>query len=472
MFDDAWSSAWFLPYGVKVSPGPVDLAATSFQKPFVSSRSSTLSTTYTTYANMSAEPSGKISLALGGSRKPARPAPTNGVKRSHAALHDGEDDDHGHGHAQTVSHFDQSAGGAIDQNNAPKLRAPLVIQPQANRDWREASQRNKRQRSAKVGELQNGVREQEERREQEKPSYGLNVFKKAEEENEVQTNGHATSGNHDDEMKDTSADANGDLPIQEMTADEEAMNALLGKATSSKTLILPAMTEEEAFERDYKTAPDMATLEDYARVPVEEFGAALLRGMGWKEGEGIGANKSKKIEQTKIPQRRPALLGIGAKEEAAVAQDLGTWGKAAKDRKGPVQVYNPVLLRDKKTGELFTEEELENKKAREEKEKYEMEFEREESRKEKERRRRDGSDSRDRDHDRRGKDSRKDRRDRNDRDRRRYDSDEEYYRKKDKERRRRERDRNDSDHDRDRSKRYDSDRDRHRDREKHRERRR
>ena len=417
---------------------------------------------------MSAESSGKISLALGGSRKPARPAPTNGVKRSHAALHDGEDDDHDQGQAQTVSHFDQSAGGAIDQNNVPKARAPLVIQPQANRDWREAGQRNKRQRSVKVGEMLNGHREGEERREREKPSYGLNVFKRAEEDGEVDTNGHATIAESDEQMEDVASDANGELPAQEMTADEEAMNALLGKSTASKTLILPAMTEEEAFERDYKTAPDMATLEDYARVPVEEFGAALLRGMGWKEGEGIGANKGKKIEKTKIPQRRPALLGIGAKEEAAVAQDLGTWGKAAKDRKGPVQVYNPVLLRDKKTGELFTEEELGKKKAREEKEKFEMEFEREEKRKEKERRRRDRSGSRDRDHDYREKDSRNSRRDRDDRDRRRYDSDEEYYRKKDKERRRRE----DSDYDRDRSRRHDIDRDRHRDRDKHRDRRR
>jgi hypothetical protein len=32
-------------------------------------------------------------------------------------------------------------------------------------------------------------------------------------------------------------------------------------------------------------------MEDYERIPVEEFGAALLRGMGWKEGQAIGRNK-------------------------------------------------------------------------------------------------------------------------------------------------------------------------------------
>ena len=413
---------------------------------------------------MSAASSGKISLALGGAKKPARPAPANGVKRSHAALHDGEDDDHEHGVAQRISHFDQSAGGAIDQNNVPQKRAPLVIEAQANRDWREASQRNKRQRSAKGGEDKaEGSGQQDAQREEEKPVFGLNVRKR----DEAQTNGHAEA---DDEMNDSTPEANGDAPTRERTADEEAMDALLGNKSSKSTLILPAMTEEEAFERDYKTAPDMATLDDYARVPVEEFGAALLRGMGWKEGEGIGANRGKKIEKTKIPERRPALLGIGAKEEAAVAQELGTWGKAAKDRKGPIQVYNPVLLRDKKPGELFTEEELEKKKAKDEKERYEREFEREEKRKEKERRRRDRSDSRDRDRDRKDRDSKRDRRDRDDRDKRRYDSDDEYYRRKEKEKRRRERE--ESDHDRDRSRRYDSDRDRHRDKDRHRDHRR
>lgn len=31
-------------------------------------------------------------------------------------------------------------------------------------------------------------------------------------------------------------------------------------------------------------------LQDYENVPIEEFGTAMLRGMGWKSGEGIGKN--------------------------------------------------------------------------------------------------------------------------------------------------------------------------------------
>ena len=417
---------------------------------------------------MTATAPGKISLALGGSKKLAKTASTKGIKRSHAALDDNEEDDHDQSQAQTISHFDTDAGGAIDELNKPKQHAPLIIQPQANRDWREASQR-KRSRNGPHQGLQDGRDVEAEPKEDEKPVYGPNIRKKVEEGKEAQTNGH-TSNHSADEAQDAT---NGDFRTQPLSADAEALSALLGTSTSTKpTLIVPAITEEEAFTRDVASAPEMATLDDYARVPVEEFGAAMLRGMGWKEGEGIGVNRGKKLEKTTLPKRRPALLGIGAKEEAAVAAELGTWGRAAKDRKGggEIKIYNPVLLKDKRTGELFTEKEAEERKAKAENEKYEVEFEREE----KERRRRERSGSRDRDQRDRDTDrgSKKERRDRDDRDRRRYDSDEEYYRKKEKDRRRRERDREDSDYDRDRSRRHDSGREHHRDKDRHRDRRR
>jgi len=31
-----------------------------------------------------------------------------------------------------------------------------------------------------------------------------------------------------------------------------------------------------------------ATEEDYEQVPIEQFGLAVLRGMGWKETDGVG----------------------------------------------------------------------------------------------------------------------------------------------------------------------------------------
>ena len=394
---------------------------------------------------------GKISLALGGARKPIKSAPINGVKRSHAALHEDDEEGQEEGKAQVVSHFDQSAGGAVDQAKKVVEVGPLIIAPQANRDWKDSSKRRK-QRHGLPHEAQQdrqndlAIHEVEAK----KPAHGLIITKR-----EVSINGmavEAEAGSPTIQQQDVeSARA---APIAPKTDDELAMDALLG-VTVKQDLVLPAVSEEQAFEQDYKTAPDMATLDDYDRVPVEQFGAALLRGMGWKDGDGIGANKGKKMVKTKIPERRPALLGIGVDpKDAAVAQEMGSWGRAAK-KGAEVKVYNPVLLRDKITGELFTEEELQKKRERDEHEKYEIEFERKERDRDRRRRREEDEDDRPRHRDRHDRDHRRDR------DRMRDDSEDERIRREEKERRRRDRDGDDGYRDGERSRRHESDRDGH-----------
>ena len=46
----------------------------------------------------------------------------------------------------------------------------------------------------------------------------------------------------------------------------------------------------EGFETDDKIKtdlrPEQSSLDDYEQVPIEQFGLALLRGMGWKDGDG------------------------------------------------------------------------------------------------------------------------------------------------------------------------------------------
>ena len=41
--------------------------------------------------------------------------------------------------------------------------------------------------------------------------------------------------------------------------------------------------ETEAFQKDVADLPDTSTLEEYTAMPVEAFGEAMLRGMGWSE---------------------------------------------------------------------------------------------------------------------------------------------------------------------------------------------
>lgn len=412
-----------------------------------------------------AEDSQKVSLSLGRLKK--APAPTNGVKRSRDALRDDGDDDEVVERVSKVSHFDSKAGGAVDESNRKVEKGPLVIARQANRDWKDAANKRRRQKHGLPAEVEtNGSVTESGNGTTEPPKFVAGL--------QIQTRDANDAMAEVEQTQEVAPEPTAEASVAHETEDEEAMDALLGRTKKSE-LSIPAITEEDVFQNDVTEAPDMATLEDYTRVPVEQFGAAMLRGMGWKDGDGIGLNKGKKQEKSKIPERRPALLGIGAKEEAAVAQEMGTWGKAARGKGGkePV-IYNPILLKDKKTGEMFTEEEAQKRKEKDEREQYEMEFEKKERERERGKDRdRDGRRRRDDEEDerekRREKDKRRDRgedrhRDR-DRERRRHDDsedEEERRRRKEKERRRRERD--DDDYDRERSRRHDRDSHRRRDR--------
>jgi len=292
----------------------------------------------------------KFSLALGSKR--AAPPPTR-TKRPHSSLQD-EDEEEVHGsQPQHVSHFDQSAGGAIDANETKKDRGPLVILKQENRDWREESRR-KRQRNLLPAEAQaaqaNGVSTTEdgEPAEGAPVKYGLHIAKKAATEEAPTADSKVTNGQ----------DGEPSLPQKSKTDDELALEALLGEKPKSNLVLPTVHDEDEAFRRDYRDAPDMASLEAYAAVPVEEFGAAMLRGMGWKDGEPIGKRRGQQTEKPRVVERRPALLGLGAKDAQAAGVELGTWGKGAKGQRKVAQSYNPVMLRNKVTGEQLTEEEL------------------------------------------------------------------------------------------------------------------
>ena len=137
------------------------------------------------------------------------------------------------------------------------------------------------------------------------------------------------------EGKDTAIDQ-GEPNAEEKpkTDDELALAALLGQETKKKgpDLVIDSLaqnerprpvSEEDAYRLAIASAPEASTLEDYERVPVEEFGAALLRGMGWK-GETHGGKKGPKGKERWEVERRPNLLGLGAKE-LKEAEELGAW---------------------------------------------------------------------------------------------------------------------------------------------------
>ncbi|QIW97142.1 hypothetical protein AMS68_002660 [Peltaster fructicola] len=382
----------------------------------------------------------KFSISIGGVKKTSSPA--NPLKRSHASLFEEEEEEGQNKKVHTVTHFDRKAGGAIDENQ-PRSKGPLIIKPLSNRSWKEAG-RKRRQRDTLPSQEEQDARiaqiEAAEKKERDR-AYGLNVFDAP----APPTDMEGVIEKPEPEIQ------------REKTADERAMDALLGIKQES-SLVVPAISEEDAFQQDARSAPDGPSLDDYARVPVEEYGAAMLRGMGWKGG---------KAKVTKAPERRPAMLGIGAKSDAAITGELGGWGKAARGK--DAVIYNPVMLKDSKTGELFTDAELQKKQEQDQRQKYEEEFEKQEKDKERRRRKHD-------DEDRRSSEYRRRDRSRDDRHRSNGDRYNDKYRSgrdrsSDRQRSGRDRDNHRSGRDRSRDRRYDSDdrrqrdrsRDRHRD---------
>ena len=48
-----------------------------------------------------------------------------------------------------------------------------------------------------------------------------------------------------------------------------------------------------------------STIDDYEDMPVDQFGAAMLKGMGWKPGEAIGLNKKGLVITRQLTMNNP-----------------------------------------------------------------------------------------------------------------------------------------------------------------------
>ncbi|KDR75287.1 hypothetical protein GALMADRAFT_69508 [Galerina marginata CBS 339.88] len=138
--------------------------------------------------------------------------------------------------------------------------------------------------------------------------------------------------------------------VEEETEDQKALRAILAESGGEHQDggpmidIIPApMSEADALKQDVDELPDAATMEDYARVPVSQFGAALLRGMGWKEGTAATRKPGRGLVEPYLPSARPALLGIGAKEQEVF--DDGS--KKSNKNKRPERRYVPIIKQER-----------------------------------------------------------------------------------------------------------------------------
>ena len=83
----------------------------------------------------------------------------------------------------------------------------------------------------------------------------------------------------------------------------DAGDSFIGRSLAEKEL--------QAFKEDLADLPEQATLDDYESMPIEDFGAAMLRGMGWEEGKPVGANAKGMVAAVEFVPR-PGRLGLGA----------------------------------------------------------------------------------------------------------------------------------------------------------------
>jgi hypothetical protein len=307
------------------------------------------------------KPGARPPIAGAAAPKPATPLNglKNGIKRQRTALHDSDDEDHAEGAHQEISHFDQAKGGAVTTGPPRTAKGPLVIPAAAPSRSARALYRGGKRARQKSGIPETENADVDIKAAEEQVGFGLTVREKK-----------ATDGD-DDEPSEPANDAGGATAEAEAapTEDDAALSALLGgRAENVRTIPAAAgagpLGEDELFRRDYAEAQDAPTLADYLAVPAEDFGAACLRGMGWQDTEtihGAASAADAKKGKPRTFERRPALLGVGAKPSAALGVEIGEWGGNRKGKGAKVEAFNPLVLQNKKTGEKLTEQELRDK---------------------------------------------------------------------------------------------------------------
>ncbi|KAJ9101488.1 hypothetical protein QFC19_005139 [Naganishia cerealis] len=241
-----------------------------------------------------------------------------------------------------------------------KPAGPLVIPSLPNRDWRQAS--TTARRPTYIPESRGGQRGDTtvEREGDEEVRAGLQFPTAAVTAPVEDTHELRTKTPVEDEPRAAAAP----VPVPE-TLEQRAMRELMISAENGgdvdpehrdmviglqgDTLNLRDLPvdETDAYRRDVLTRPEVSTLDDYSSVPIEAFGEAMLRGMGWRpEAPRTGPG-------VHVPQRRPEGLGLGATARAAPVDDKGKKAKRKEDAKTRGgRGYVPVVKRERRANAL------------------------------------------------------------------------------------------------------------------------
>ncbi|KAI6087185.1 DExH-box splicing factor binding site-domain-containing protein [Hypoxylon rubiginosum] len=258
-------------------------------------------------------------------RKQTRPQPPSALgkrHRPHALGHDsdsGSDEEDGSRHEVIEIGGDWEESGTkrrnVSKDKSRTGNAPYVITGHKNRDWKAEL---KGQRGSKGASPSRDSRSAErDPADQDKDiKWGLSVTKKP-----IRNDTEESNDALPEEQIPTTTDAD-TAPNTDITKneDKDAIDALLGKKRkSAKDLVIQdtskrdtpmTSSEQDSYRRRMEEAAAVSTIEEYDQIPEGEFGAAMLRGMGWN-GEERGA-KPKEVK------KRAHLMGLGSKEDEEI----------------------------------------------------------------------------------------------------------------------------------------------------------
>lgn len=108
-----------------------------------------------------------------------------------------------------------------------------------------------------------------------------------------------------------------DVSNLDKEAAEELVKDLSGEGAGTDSVQVADIQASGSSIAQGATIGEVSSLEDYDSVPVEEFAKALFRGMGWKEGDGIGKQGVSAAPFEAVV--RPKGLGLGASVQTAQA---------------------------------------------------------------------------------------------------------------------------------------------------------
>ncbi|RYP65421.1 hypothetical protein DL770_008997 [Monosporascus sp. CRB-9-2] len=297
-------------------------------------------------------------------------------QRSHAFYHDSdsaEDDELG-GRHEVVTTF--GANGAENDAERRGLKvskgqgaaAPFVISGHKNRDWKSEARARKTNNLLPhevQAQAENQASKETDPADQDKQiKWGLTVTKK--ERAEISTNSdEAAEEKHN--LPEQKTERDNDATKQPNDVEGEAMDALLGKKRkSARDFVIkdasgreesPRISEQDVYRRGLEEAAEVSTIEEYDAIPDGEFGAAMLRGMGWKGEE--------RAPKPKEHVRRPHLMGLGAKEDEELKKAEMAKKHGHRERRPRLNEYRASKESERRSREDRRPESYKNERDRE-----------------------------------------------------------------------------------------------------------